>query len=182
VLELAAHMFSWLKLGAEKKPQSVAESRRAQALYRAVEGAIGSEDEVHVRIVASIAALLLCVAYADSDYSEDEEHLLRAHLARIRGLDEDGVEAIAAVLRVQTVQITGAESGSYARELLELTEEPFRRELLEVLTDLAAADAVITVAETNMMRGITRALGLPQEAYNAAQGRHRDKLAVLSRP
>jgi uncharacterized tellurite resistance protein B-like protein len=171
-------MFAWLKLGQGEKR---AEAQRARALYDAVRRALADDDDVHVRIVGSIAALLLCVAYADSDYSDEEEQLLRQSLARLRGLDGGGVDAIAAVLRAHTVAITGAESTSYARELLELTDDEFRLELLDVLMELAAADEVITVSETNMMRAITRALGLSQDAYNAAQARHKDKLAVLSR-
>lgn len=170
-------MFSWLKrlaTGADAP-----ESERAQVLYGAVRSALSDDDDVHVRIVGSIAALLLCIAYADSNYDETEEAVLRDQLGRIHGLDADGVDAIAKVLRDHCALIIGAEGTSYARELLELTDEPFRLELLDVLVDLAAADDEITVAETNLLRSVTRALGLSQDAYLASQARHRDKLAVL---
>lgn len=167
-------MFSWLK-----KDRGSPESTRARELYQAVGDTLADGDDTHIRIVASVAALLLCVAYADSDYAPEEEQLLRDTLGRIQGLDAFGVEAIAKVLRDHTVIIVSAEASSYARELLELTDDDFRLQLLDVLVDLAAADRVITVAETNMLREITRALGLEQGAYNASQARHRDKLAVL---
>lgn len=170
-------MFGWLKKLANGAP----ESQRATMLYGAVREALGDDDDVHVRIVGSIAALLLCVAYADSSYDAEEEKVLRAQLSRVHGLDADGVDAIARVLREHTALIIGAEGSSYARELLELTDAEFRLELLDVLVDVAAADDEITVAETNMLRTITRALGLSSEAYLAAQARHRDKLAVLKR-
>lgn len=170
-------MFGWLK----KLSNGAPESQRATLLYGAVRDALGDDDDVHVRIVGSIAALLLCVAYADSSYDPKEEKVLRAQLARVQGLDAEGVDAIARVLREHTALIIGAEGTSYARELLELTEADFRLELLDVLVDVAAADDEITVAETNMLRSITRALGLSAEDYLAAQSRHRDKLAVLKR-
>lgn len=169
-------MFAWLKRKSEP-----ADPAHAAALYAAVRQALGDRDDVHVRIVASIAALLLCVAYADSDYAAEEETVLRAMLGRLQGLDAAGVDAIAETLRQHNVRIAGAEATSYARELLELGDEPFRLELLDVLIDLAAADDQITVSETNMLRQITQAMGLSQDDYNASQARHRDKLSVLKR-
>jgi uncharacterized tellurite resistance protein B-like protein len=167
-------MFSWFK-----RKDSGANREQAKLLYAKVAEVLDGRDEVHVRIVSCIAALLVCVAYADMDYSAEEEAVLRQTLARIQGLDARGVNAILTVLREHTVIIASAESSTYAREILELTEIDFRLELLDALVDLAAADDEITVAETNMMRSIAKALGLTQKQYNAAQARHRDKLAVL---
>jgi uncharacterized tellurite resistance protein B-like protein len=167
-------MFGWLT-----KKTGSGDPEQAKALYAAVRQALGDDDDVHVRIVSSIAALLLCVAYADQDYAEEEERVLRGVLSRIHGLDTFGVEAINTVLRAHTVRITGAEASTYARELLDLTDVDFRVELLDALVDLAAADDVITVGETNMLRIITKAFGLEQAHYNRSQARHRDKLAVL---
>ncbi len=168
-------MFGWFK----KRPDS-GDREQAKALYAAIRQHLGDDDDVHVRIVASVAALLLCVAYADQNYDEDEERVLRGVLSQIRGLDAAGVEAINQVLREHTVHIVGAEASTYARELLELTEVDFRAQLLDALVDLAAADGIISVAETNMLRSITKSLGFDQKIYNASQARHRDKLGVLS--
>jgi uncharacterized tellurite resistance protein B-like protein len=167
-------VFSWFS-----KKQAAPQKARGQKLYDEIRGHLGSDDDELVRIVASVAALLLCVAHADSNYDEAEEQVLRHTLARIDGLDQTGVNAIAKVLRAHEVEITSAEASSYARELLGLCADDFRLQLLDVLVDLAAADDVITVVETNMLRGVSRALGLTQEDYNASQVRHRDKLGVL---
>lgn len=167
-------MFSWL-FG--KNPPG--DPEHARALYHAVRHALGDDDDVHVRIVASTAALCGCVAYADLEVEPSEEKVIRSTLSRIQGLDPAGVEAIGKVLREDVVRIAGAEASTYARELLDLTDDTFRRELLDVLVDIAAADDEITVSETNMLRGIAKALGLPSAVYNQAQARHRDKLAVL---
>jgi uncharacterized tellurite resistance protein B-like protein len=167
-------MFGWFK----RKDES-ADRGRAAALYEAVRAALGDDDDLHVRIVASVAALLLCVAYADLEYAPEEEEVLRTTLERVNGLDAQGVAAILRVLREHTVIIASGEASTYARELLELTEEDFRSELLDVLVDLAAADESITVAETNMLRSVARSLGLSQARYNQSQARHREKLSVL---
>lgn len=167
-------MFSWL-FG--KNPP--ADPEHARALYHAVRRALGDDDDVQVRIVASIAALCACVAYADLEVEPREESVIRTTLSRIQGLDDNGAAAIGQVLRDDVVRITGAEASTYARELLDLTDRAFRRQLLDVLVDIAAADDEITVAETNMLRGIAKSLGLSDATYNAAQARHRDNLAVL---
>ncbi|MEM6791252.1 MAG: TerB family tellurite resistance protein [Myxococcota bacterium] len=171
-------MFSWLK-SRRTEPGDA----RARALYDVVRRAVTAggrdEDDVHIRIVGATAALLACVAYADLEVEASEEEVIRVTLGRIQGLDEAGVAAIVAVMRQDVVRIASAEATTYARELLELTDETFRRQLLDVLVDVAAADDEITVSETNMLRGVARAFGLPSAAYNESQSRHRDKLAVL---
>jgi len=169
-------MFAWLK-----KDERAPASQRAVSLHAAVTGALPDADDVTVRIVASTAALLLCVAYADCDYSVEEEQLVRATLASMHGFDEDGVAAVARVMREHTVAIASGEASPYSRELLELTDRDFRLQLLDLLVDLAAADDDVSVPETNMLRSIARSLGLSQDDYNAAQLRHRDKLSVLKR-
>jgi uncharacterized tellurite resistance protein B-like protein len=150
-----------------------------ERLRGAVRERIGGEGEETVRIVAAIAGLLACVAYADKDYSDIEEARVVAELARVRGLDRSGAAAIGAVLREQIVEITSAEASVYAREIADLCHPDLRLELLDVLVDVAAEDEVISVRETNLLRNATQALGLSQHDYNASQARHRDKLSVL---
>ena len=127
-------MFSWL-LGKDTSP----ESERAKVLYGTVRKALiqggGDElgdDDVTVRIVAASAALLLCIAFADSDYAPEESRVLRETLSRIRALDRHGVDAIMSVLDDHKVLLTSAEATTYARELLSLTEADFRLQLLDV--------------------------------------------------
>jgi uncharacterized tellurite resistance protein B-like protein len=56
-----------------------------------------------------------------------------------------------------------------------------RREMLDVLVDLGAADGELSLAETDLLRRTTSALGLTPEDYLASQTRHRDKLKLLRR-
>jgi uncharacterized tellurite resistance protein B-like protein len=170
-------MFDWLKRRKGGTGASPAES----ALGRAVRSACLDGDEETARIVGAVAALMLCVAHADQRFAPEEQELIRATLGRIQGLDPAGVGTILGVLREHRVSIAAREASSYARDLLELCAVDFRRELLDVLVDLAAADEVIELSEANMLRGIARALGLTQDDYNASQARHRAKLGVLKR-
>jgi len=169
-------MFSWLQ-----RSSSPNDPQQAAELYRVVRAELKDSDEDSVTIVASIAAVLLCIAYADCDYDSREESVVRLTLERMHGIDEAGVNAIMTVLKAHTVRITGAEASTYARELLSLTDEDFRIELLDVLLLVAAADGTITVSETNILRDVTKAMGLSQAQYLKAQSAHRDKLAVLKK-
>jgi uncharacterized tellurite resistance protein B-like protein len=168
-------VFGWLR-----SKKAGADPERGRALYEAVRGQLGEGDDELVRIVGSVAALMICVAYADLDVRPEELHEVAGTLGRVRGLDERGVRAIVEVLREHTVTIAAAEATTYARELLALTDEDFRVQLLDGLIDVAAADGEVSLTETNILRPIAIALGLTQQHYNASQARHRDRLAVLS--
>lgn len=151
----------------------------ATTLERVIREHIGNADEDTTKMIVAAAGLLGTVAYADRDYSAAEEARIRAELARVPRLTEAAVDAICAVLREQIVTVATVQAPIYARALRELTEPSQRREVLDVLVDLAAADDEITVAETNVLRQTATALGLSQDDYNASQQRHRDKLKVL---
>jgi uncharacterized tellurite resistance protein B-like protein len=140
---------------------------------------LAGADDVKIRIVAAITGLMGTVAYADRRYAEVEEQRIRAELGRIDGLGAAGVDAICAVLREHIVEIATVEAPVYARELLDLADRDFRREVLDALLDIAAADDEIVIAETNSLRLTATALGLTQADYNESQERHREKLAAL---
>ena len=53
--------------------------------------------------------------------------------------------------------------------------------VLGALVDLAAADESINLAETNLLRQITKSLGLSQQDYLDAQQHHRQHLDSLKR-
>jgi uncharacterized tellurite resistance protein B-like protein len=168
-------MLSWLtdKLGL------LAPSPATTKLEEAVREHLPAADTRTMKLVVALAGLLGTVAYADRDYSDAEERRIRTELGRVSGLTDTGVDAICAVLRQHILTIATVEAPIYAREVREFGEREFRLEVLDALVDLAAADDDISVAETNVLRGLVPALGLSQADYNAAQSRHRDKLSVL---
>jgi uncharacterized tellurite resistance protein B-like protein len=149
------------------------------ALLEAVRVELGTADDEKARIVAAVAGLMGTIAYADRQYADVEEQRIRAELMRIDGLGEKGVHAICQVLRSHIVDIATVESTLYARELLELADRDFRREVLDALLDVAAADDEIVLAETNSMRLTATALGLTQSDYNESQARFRDRIKAL---
>lgn len=164
----------WLQRFAEPRPLEGAEHMEA-----AVRRVLREADAETVRVVTAIAGLLGAVAYADRDYSAEEEALVRRELGRVQGMTAEGVDAICALLRDHIVEVATVQVPRYCRALVELADRELRVEVLQLLVDLAAADGVIRQTETNLVRGLAASLGLTQDDYNAAQARHLERLAVL---
>ena len=83
------------------------------------------------------------------------------------------------MLREHIVEISTVQIPRYARALTELADTDLRREILGALVDLAAADSSISVVETNLLRQITKSLGLSQQDYVELQAKHRRHLDAL---
>jgi uncharacterized tellurite resistance protein B-like protein len=173
VLHDAGMFGRWLSALAadpEKAPSDLAATIRRH---------LPAADDETVRVVAALAGLLAAVAYADRSYSDTEDAEVRAALGRVHGMTPAGVDAVCDTLRRTLVSHTAVEVPRATRTLRELGDTELRREVLDALVDLAAADGSITTPETNLLRQVTTALGLSQSDYNAAQERHRERLSVL---
>lgn len=151
----------------------------AEELVAVVRRELQSADEESVQVVAAIAGLLGVVAYADRDYSRAEEDRVREELSRVHGMTASGVAAISAVLREHVLEVATVQASRYCRTLRELADSELKRDVLQVLVDLAAADGEISHAEVNVLRQTAQSLGLDQSDYNAAQAAHRNKLSFL---
>ncbi len=164
-------------LAAERKTELTG----AAALEAAVRHELSSSgaDDVTIQVVSAMTGLLGAVAYADRNFSSDEEQHLLVELSRIHGMTEEGARAIAAALRKHLLAVSSLGIPHYCRALRELGDRELRLEVLQALLGVAAADGVIDQAEINLLRQVTNSLGLSQDDYNDAQARHRDKLAVL---
>jgi uncharacterized tellurite resistance protein B-like protein len=144
-----------------------------------IEQHLHGADPETVRIVAAIAGLLATVAYADSAFAREEEAELAHDLRRVEGLSEVGVAAICELLRSHAAEISAVQAPRYTRLLREVADRDLRLEILGLLVKLAAADGIISLAEVNLLRQLTTALGLTQDDFNQLQAPHRDKLSFL---
>lgn len=150
----------------------------AELLDRVVQELSGVDSESASTIVA-VAGLLAGVAYADRKYGEAERAYTRDALARLDGITASGVDAICQVLETHGRTIAAQNPQAFTRELRDSTEVELRREVLDVLVDLAAVDGELSLAETDLLRRTASALGLSPDDYLASQQRHRDKLSLL---
>lgn len=161
----------WLRRESTTGPTSGADELRAS-----VAAELPSADAETVTVVTSMAGLLGAVAYADRHYSAEEEARVREELGRVHGMTAAGIDAICKVLREHVVEISTVQIPRYARALVELADVELRREVLSALIDLAAADSSLSVVEVNLLRQITKSLGLSQQDYVELQARHRHLL------
>ena len=137
-----------------------------------------ADDDTH-EIVFAVAGLLACVAYADREFDAAEQLRTCEALANIPDLSPAGVAAICAALRQHVGEIASVNPQAYTRALRERTLLEVRREVLDMLVDLGAADGTLSLAETDLLRRTTSALGLHPDEYVASQARYLDKLRVL---
>jgi len=162
-----------------KQPQPESDSAGVERLTRVVREHLSEADEETTRIVVAVAGLLASVAYADRDFSLDEEATVIEELGRVHGLTPQGPRAVCAALRDHVLELSTTQTPRFARTLMELADRDLRREVLRVLVELAAADGTISLDEVNHLRLLTQSLGLTQDDYNQLQAQHRDKLASL---
>lgn len=138
-----------------------------------------NDDDDTRALVAATAGLLACVAYADRSFAADEQQRVREVLGRVAGLSAQGASAIFALLERQGALIAVGNMHAYTRYLREEAEPELRREVLDALLELAAADGAISLTESDLLRRTASALGLTQEDYLHAQAHYRDRLSVL---
>jgi len=138
----------------------------------------GADDETQ-RIVYALAGLLITVAYADREFSTQEQKHTAEALHNVQGLEASGVEAILSLLRHRSIELATTQSQRFCRTLREEASHDLRLEILRLLVGLAAVDGAITLDEVARLRGLTEALGLNQDDYNTAQAEHREKITFL---
>lgn len=130
-------------------------------------------------VVAAIAGLLGCVAYADREFSARERAAVRRLLASVHGVDGAGADRIIDALASNIVEVSTLESTRYCRTLMMHGERDLRVDVLDMLLEVAAADREVTHDEVVVLRTLTKALGLDQEDYNRLQTRHQALLTTL---
>jgi uncharacterized tellurite resistance protein B-like protein len=161
------------------RPPATSPDRIAERIDQLLRIHLPEGDAETVQIAVALTGLLACVAYADRKYELAEQAHARACLERIPGLSPAGVGAICDTLRDHIAELAQGNMQVHTRQLRDLTAVELRREVLDVLVDLAAADGELSLAETDLLRRTAAAMGLTQNDYLAAQVRHRERLSVL---
>jgi uncharacterized tellurite resistance protein B-like protein len=167
-------LFRWLFGDAQSSPPSASDE-----LMALVRRSLPEADAQTAAIIGAVAGLLAVIAYADRVYTDEEKAQVQASLARMHGLSAGSVNAIGLLLEVRIAELAHESLQIYTRVLYEGMERPARLEVLDLLMDLAAADQVLSMDETNMLRRVARGLGLTDQEYLTSQDRHRARLSLL---
>ncbi|HEX6239584.1 MAG TPA: TerB family tellurite resistance protein [Polyangiales bacterium] len=167
-------LFKWL-LGDKTTSTPTASGELRELVAKSLPEA----DEKQASIVGSVAGLLATVAHADRNYTEAERKEVTAVLSRVHSLEMGALGAIEELLAERIAALSAEPLQGYTRVLYEGLTREARAEIFEALMDLAAADEVLDMHETNLLRRIARGLGLSDQEYVASQQRHRHRLSVL---
>jgi uncharacterized tellurite resistance protein B-like protein len=170
-------LFQWL-FGEKQDSAATASGELLKLVAHSMPGA----DADTAAVIGATAGLLATVAHADRNYTEAEREAVRDALSKVQGLGSGAFTAIEELLAERVGELAHESIQTFTRVLYEKLERSARLEVFEALMDLAAADEVLDMQETNLLRRIARALGLSDPEYNASQARHRQRLSILRPP
>jgi uncharacterized tellurite resistance protein B-like protein len=136
------------------------------------------------RYVAAFAYVLSRVAHADLSISADETAKMEEIVRRLGHPPEDQAVLVVEIAKGQSRLFGGTENYLVTRELAAIASAEQKRELLDCLFAVAAADGGISSPEEVQIRQVSNELGFTHEEFVAARSvwrEHRDVLKGLLR-
>lgn len=134
------------------------------------------------RYVARFAYVLGRVACADRDVSVEETRRMERLVMERAGLEEAHAILVVQIAKSQQALLGGTEDYLVTREFASAATRDQKRALLDCCLAVAAVDAEVSAPEDDVVRGISRELGLSHADFIAARSAYRDSLAVLKTP
>ena len=131
------------------------------------------------RFFAGFAYVLARVAGADLRIEEREVTTIEALLVRFAGVTPAEAALATRIARSEVEQLGGTHDFLVTRELGRLCTPEERLQLIECLLAVAAADELVTTAESHDVLRIAAELGVPRSDALAIRARFRDQLAEL---
>jgi len=134
------------------------------------------------RFVAAFAYVLSRVAHADLDISAEETAKMEDLVRSRSGLPEEQAVLVGEIAKSQNRLFGGTENFLVTREFATMSSPEQRRELLDALFAVAAADGGISTAEESQIGQIASELGFSQREYadaRSAWNEYRDVLRGL---
>lgn len=149
---------------------------------RRIVGELDKLDAARARYLAAFAYVLSRVAGADLDISEIETAEMVRLVERVGHLPEAQAIVVVEIAKSQNRLFGGTENFLVTREFREIATDEQRRELLECVFAVAAADQAISGEEESQIWQIASELGFRHEEYVQVRLKYSDKRTVLRRP
>lgn len=131
------------------------------------------------RHVAAFAYVLSRVAHADLDVSPEESERMERIVQRLGHLPEDQAVLVVEIAKAQNRLLGGTEDFLVTREFAAIATPEERRELLEALFEVAAADGSISSQEEGRIKQIASELQFSHGQYIEALAGWREHREVL---
>jgi uncharacterized tellurite resistance protein B-like protein len=136
-------------------------------------------DPARARHLAAFAYVLSRVANADLQISEAETAKIVEILMARGGLPEEQALLVAEIANNQNKLFGGTENFLVTREFRDIANDEERRQLLDCLFAVSAADNAITAEEEAQIWQIASELGFTHQEYIKARLAYSDKRTVL---
>lgn len=149
---------------------------------RRIVGELDKLDAARARYLAAFAYVLSRVAGADLDISDVETAEMVRLVERVGHLPEAQAIVVVEIAKSQNRMFGGTENFLVTREFREIASAEQRRELLECVFAVAAADQAITGEEEAQLWQIASELGFRQEEYVQVRLKYSDKRTIFRRP
>jgi len=149
---------------------------------RRIVGELDKLDAARARYLAAFAYVLSRVAGADLDISDVETAEMVRLVERVGHLPEAQAIVVVEIAKSQNRLFGGTENFLVTREFREIASDEQRRELLECVFAVAAADQAISGEEESQVWQIASELGFRHEEYVQVRLKYSDKRTVLRRP
>lgn len=158
-----------------------AEQRDSETVRRIV-GELDRLDPKRARYLATFAYVLSRVAHADFSISDVETARMVEIVQRIGHLPEAQALVVVEIAKSQARLFGGTENFIVTREFMGIASDEQRKELLECLFAVSAADHAITPEEEAQISQISSELGFSHAEYVQVRLGYSDKRTVLRRP
>jgi uncharacterized tellurite resistance protein B-like protein len=133
------------------------------------------------RYLAAFAYVLGRVANADSEVSRAETDRMLAFVESAGGLPADQALLVVEIAKRQNQLFGGTENFLVTRELREVATHDQRRQMLDCLFAVAAADDVVSGVEEDEIRRISIELGFEHNEYIEARMKYKSQRSVLKK-
>jgi uncharacterized tellurite resistance protein B-like protein len=170
-------ILDWLTGQGSKKPETSGDT----ATVRRIVGELNRLPTDRARHLAAFAYVLSRVASADLNISDVETKKIVEIVQRVGHLPEEQALLVAEIAKSQNLLFGGTENFLVTREFREIATDEERRELLDCLFAVSAADDAITGEEENQVWQIASELGFSHRDYIDARMAYSDKRTVFRR-
>jgi uncharacterized tellurite resistance protein B-like protein len=169
-------IFDWLHRAASAPPSS---AQGDTETVRRIVGELDRLDPSRARYLAAFAYVLSRVANADLHISDVETDEIIQILRRIGHLPEEQAVLVAEIAKIQNRLFGGTENFLVTREFREIADAVQRRELLDCLFAVSAADRAVTGPEESQIWQIASELGFSHPEYVEARMKYSAHRTVL---
>lgn len=146
---------------------------------RKITEALDALEPDRARYLAAFAYVLSRIARADLKITTEETRAMERLVMEHGGLPEEQAILVVQIAKHQNLLFGGTENFLVTREFNKISTQEQKLALLDCLYSVAAAADMITVAEDEEIRAVSRELGLSHQDFIAIRSRYRDHLAVL---